>query len=116
MPHVRIEPGTPNITGQFLGHGTRLVVDGKPMRDVKDITLHFPCDGVVECHVNQIVTGPFDFEGDIDLHLHVHLPEGCKLVEMDDTKGHRVIRVVPPDNTDPKPDVGADVPGGGANP
>lgn len=121
MPHVKIEAGHENVTGQLLGWGTRIVVDGKPLQDVTDINLHFGCDKVVECDVVMLVKDGFEFEGNVDLNLHIHLPEGCKLIETtthdSEGKEHRVVRVqVPDDRLLDRPSVGHDVPGGGANP
>lgn len=116
MPRIQIEAGHPNVTGQLLGWGTRITVDGKPLQDVTNIDLHFGLDEVVRCDVEMLVRDQFEFEGNVDLHLHVHLPEGCKLIETREGE-HTVIRVqLPEDSLRDRPDVGSDVPGGGANP
>jgi hypothetical protein len=61
--------------------------------------MDFPVDGLAECHLGVIVDRPFKFEGDMDVHLHLHVPEGCKLIETTthETQGKTfmVARVVP---------------------
>lgn len=88
MPKLRINCGANSTPGAspgspLPGWDTAIEVDGKPLLDTTDIRLHFPVDGPARADVRLLLTDePFEFAGDVDLHLHVHLPEGATMDEV----------------------------------
>lgn len=73
---IRIENGSPNVTGQLLGRGTKLFIDEKEIPDVTDIHLHFDVDRVVKAEIGVQVSDSFVFQGNVDVYMQVQLQEG----------------------------------------
>jgi hypothetical protein len=109
MSQVKItHPGYPH-------GGTKTELDGREVRDVTDIRLHFPLDGLPELHLGILVNTPFECEAPIDAHLHLHVPEGCTVLDMTTHVDNGTRLLVIRREASPGSDVGADVPGGGAS-
>lgn len=64
MPKIKIE--TP-AAGEGYAHGTRVWLDGAEVKDVADIKLKFPVDGLVTCELELIATEKFEFEAQADV-------------------------------------------------
>lgn len=73
--------------------GTKIELDGREVRSCTGIQLNFPVDGVAEAHVGMVVEldekGEFRFEGPMDAHLHLHVPEGCTLLDVSTHDGRQ---------------------------
>lgn len=97
MPRVLIKSGAHSEPGKpRLGWDTAIEVDGKPLLDTTDITLRFPVDGAATAEVHLLLTDEFTFEGQMDLHLHLHLQEGDTMAEVtapgDTNRKHIVLK------------------------
>jgi hypothetical protein len=75
MSHVKVS-SNPGI-GK-----TSIEIDGQPLKDVTRVQLDFPADAIPEVHLGVAITRPFEFEGDAQVNLHLHVPEGCRLIEV----------------------------------
>jgi hypothetical protein len=78
-------------------YGLVLTIDGHAVKDLCDFSLHFPVDGAAELHAKVLINEGFTFEGSADTHLHVHLSEGTRLIDVtnQDSEGrtHQVIKI-----------------------
>lgn len=90
MPRVAIRSDT-----AWAG-GLAIEVDGLPLEEITDVKLHFPVDGLARADVQLHLTNEFKFEGQMDLHLHLHLAEGDMIEEVtsegDTGRKHTIIR------------------------
>lgn len=95
MSQVKITmPSQPR--GAVSAHGLRLEMDGAEIKDITDLTLTFPLDGIAQVHVSCFLEHPIAFDGEATIHLHTHLEEGDQLIETTDHttngKSWRVVR------------------------
>ena len=82
--------------------GTKLELDGQEVKGATGIQLNFPVDGAAECHVGVLVEmppdgSPFEFEVPMDAHLHFHVGEGGKVIDVTtfEDKGTKLLVIRP---------------------
>lgn len=62
--------------------GTKVELDGREVTGCTGIQLHFPVDGLPECHLGIQMEDGLTFEAPMDAHLHFHVPEGSKVIDL----------------------------------
>lgn len=67
--------------GAVAAHGLRLEMDGAEIKEITDLSLTFPLDGLAQLHVSCYLESPFSIEGEAGVHIHTHLNEGDTLIE-----------------------------------
>lgn len=82
------------------GWGTKTEIDNVELPDVRDISLHFSVDGIATLTTEVIVTRPFTWEGNADVHIHLTVPDGFVLVEETDSTGRKKYWACHPDDVD----------------
>lgn len=75
MSHVKIS--SPGGVG-----GVTIEIDGHPVKDAARIQVDMPVDDIAQVHLGVHVTQPFEWEGDASVNLHLHVPEGCRLIDI----------------------------------
>lgn len=62
-------------------HGTRIFLEDHELQEVCDIAVSFPVDGLAKVDVTCNLDKNFQWEGPAEVHVHLHLPEGTRLVD-----------------------------------
>ena len=66
--------------------GTKVELDGREVQECTGIQLSFPVDGKAEAHIGVNVeldaNGQFLLEAPMDVHLHLHVQEGCRVLDV----------------------------------
>ncbi len=70
MPKIEII-GPDMTEGIATTWGTRLLVDGQEIDEVREITVSIPLDGLLTVRTEVNVSGAFHFESGADLHVTV---------------------------------------------
>lgn len=91
MPQLRI------VNRSGIGFGTEAFLDGVPLRSVKDIKLHLGIEEMATADIEMVVEEGLELNVPADVHIHLHLPEGCQLIDVtrmgDKGRVRQVLRV-----------------------
>ena len=90
MSHVKITQGVDYLI--------QVEIDGQPIKDLTRVQMDFPADAMPEVHLGIVLTKPFEFEGDTNVQMHLHIPKGTRMMDITtqaDGPGRKRLMVVP---------------------
>lgn len=99
MPKIQIIGPDEQQDALVSGYGTRILVDGREVPDVRDIKVHANLDAALTVTVEAFVTGQFSFDGAADVHVNAVVTPGFTLVESTDQDGTKRYRAEPDPDT-----------------
>jgi hypothetical protein len=92
MPQIEIVGPKAEDGKPMAGWGTRLLVDGKELADVRSIRMEIDLERPVTVHAEVLATTQARFSGAADLHVHIVALPGYQIVALPQDDGSTVYR------------------------